>query len=142
MALRNHDELALSFLARPESCQAAAQRRAVKRRSRKRGFEVLEVRRMLTTVYYVGGAAGRWDQASDWSNDAVPTLADDVSINTAAPATVTIQSGDTESVHSLTTATGDTLAITGGSLGVTANSTIAGDFSMTGGSLTASGTQR
>ena len=30
---------------------------------------------MLTAVSWVGGAAGNWDVAANWSNDAIPTLA-------------------------------------------------------------------
>ena len=60
-------------------------------------------------------------------------------IDTASPATITIQSGDTESVGGLTTTAGDTLSITGGSLTVQGNSTMSGPLAMTGGSLVANG---
>ena len=65
---------------------------------------------------------------------------DVVAIDTAATATITIQSVDDVQVQSLTTGSNDTLSITGGSLTVTGgDSTLSGPLSMTGGSLTASG---
>ncbi len=73
------------------------------------------------------------------STGSVPGVGDVVVINTASAVTVTIQTGDTASVHSLTTAAIDTLSITGGSLSVAANSTLSGVLSMTGGELAASG---
>ncbi len=80
---------------------------------------------MLASVSWVGGTTGYWDVAKNWSNDAVPTSATNVSIPTSG-ATVTIQAGDTESVNSLTVAAGDTLSIVGGSLTTTAGLTNSG----------------
>jgi hypothetical protein len=100
-------------------------------------IEPLEERRMLAAVSWVGGATGLWDKAANWSNNAVPASSDDVTINSA---TVTIQSGDSESVKSLTTDGNSTLSITGGSLIVAANSTLGGGLTMSGGALTANGT--
>ena len=102
-------------------------------------FQLLESRRMLAAVNWVGGAAGLWDQASNWSNDAVPTSADDVTINTTIAATISIQSSDTESIRGLTVGGNDVLSIIGGSLTVTGNATVTGNFSMSGGSFTAAG---
>jgi RHS repeat-associated protein len=102
--------------------------------------EPLEGRMLLSTVNWTGNGDGSsWDDYHNWSTGSVPGSGDDVVISTAAAATVTIQSGDAESVNSLTTAGNDTLAITGGSLAVAADSTIAGPLAMTGGSLRASG---
>ncbi len=122
----------------------ATERRACECRGRKPRFEFLESRLLLTAVQWVGGATGLWDQKANWSNDAVPAAADDVTVNT--PATITIQSGDSESVGSLTTVSNSMLSITGGSLSVgrsgdsTLNSILSGGLAMTGGSLTANGT--
>ncbi|HBI43673.1 MAG TPA: hypothetical protein DDY78_12610 [Planctomycetales bacterium] len=91
--------------------------------------------------------SGNWDVGSNWSGGVAPGLGDTAVINTAATATITIQSSDFISVQSITTASNDTLSITGpinggagGALEVTAgNSTLSGALSMTGGSLTATG---
>ena len=80
---------------------------------------------MLTSVSWIGGATGYWDVAANWSNDAVPTSATDVTIPTSG-ATVTIRAGDIESVNSLTVAAGDTLSIVGGSLTTAAGLTNSG----------------
>ena len=93
---------------------------------------------MLTTaVHWIGGAAAGplWDAAANWSNDAVPTSADDVTIDSGTSTTITIQSGDTESVNSLTTAAGYALSITGGSLAIADNSTLVGNLNLSGGAL-------
>ena len=104
----------------------------------------MEARQLLATVNWVGGPAGGWDVAANWSNHAVPTAVDDVSIDTADSSTISIQSGDNESVRSLRTAAGDTLSIIGsGTLSVSASSsfpplspsTLNGAVSLSGGSL-------
>ena len=71
---------------------------------------------MLNSASWIGGAAGYWDAAANWSNSLVPTSATNVSISTVG-ATVTIQSGDAESAKSLAVAAG-TLAIVSGSLAI------------------------
>ncbi len=93
-----------------------------------------------TIVTWINPNGGNWDVGANWSSGTVPASSDDVLIDTASPATITIQSGDSESVGALETTAGDTLSITGGSLTVGAGtSTLDGPLSMTGGSLTASG---
>ena len=54
-------------------------------------------------------------------------------IDTAA--TITIQSGDAETVNSVTTGNNSTLSITGGSLVVATASTLGGTLSIAGGSV-------
>ncbi len=124
---------------RKQRHQRPAHNRAREPRSRKARLECLEERVLLTAVHWVGGATGLWDQAANWSNDAVPTTADDVTINSGTATTVTIQSGDVESINSLTTAAGNTLAMTGGSLAIAANSVLAGNFNFSGGTLGGAG---
>jgi hypothetical protein len=100
--------------------QAASARRAAESRGGKLRFESLESRRMLSAVTWVGGASGLWDKAANWSTGAVPGASSNISIGSGA--TVTIQSGDAESIASLSTAAGSTLAMSGGSLSATSAS--------------------
>ncbi|HUY34127.1 MAG TPA: DUF4214 domain-containing protein [Pirellulales bacterium] len=106
----------------------------------------LENRLCLSSVAWINPSGGNWDVAANWSTGSVPGSGDDVDINTAAAATITIQLFDVETVHSLTTAGNDTLSITGGSLTVAANSTLMdanstlnGPLAMTRGGLSATG---
>jgi alpha-L-arabinofuranosidase len=89
--------------------------------------------RVLPSVSWVGGATGSWVVAANWSNDSVPTSTTDILINTSAPANITIPAGDVESIDSLTVGSNDTLTITNGSLSITANSTINGNLTLSGG---------
>ena len=113
--------------------------------SRRNGFvrslqvEGLEGRALLAAVSWIAVGDGNWNTAANWSPPGVPGASDDVTISPAAAVTVTIPSGYNAAVKSLTTDGNDTLLIAGGSLTVTANSSLAGPLSMTGGSLTASG---
>jgi hypothetical protein len=109
-----------------------------KRGSRQRpAVEVLEQRRLLTTVDWTNSAGGSWDVASNWSNGSVPGPGDDVVIDVSGATPVVTISSTVESVRSITAA--DPLDVTGGGLSVTANSTISGGLTMTDGTLTASG---
>lgn len=109
--------------------------------SRKRSsLEQLEHRLALSAVAWTGPSSGSWDVAGNWSSGAVPTAGDDVTIDTAAALTISIQPGDSIAVRSLTTGANDTLSISGGSLTVTGgSSTLNGPLDMTGGTLTADG---
>ena len=105
-------------------------------------IEPLESRQLLTgvEVHWIGPTSGFWDVATNWSPARVPVSGDTAVINTAATATITIQSGDNIQVRGITTGSADTLSITGGALMVTGgDSTLVGPLSMTGGSLSASG---
>jgi hypothetical protein len=110
-----------------------------KNRFGKLAFDILEDRILLSTVRWINPNGGNWDVAANWSGGVLPGPTDDVVITPGAAATVTIQSGDTISAHSLTTGGNATLSITGGSLTIAANSTLAGTLTMTGGTLTATG---
>ncbi len=90
------------------------------------------------TDNWISTSSGNWNVASNWSTGAVPTSSSVVIINVpGATPTITISSG-TQSVLSLTAA--DPISITGGSLIVSASSTISGALSMTGGKVEATGT--
>ena len=109
------------------------------RRRRSLFVEGLENRLLLATVNWKSTSSGNWGDAANWSTGQVPGPSDDVviDVNGASP-TVTIDSTTQAAVNSI--ASSDPLAISGGSLSVSANSTISGGLAMTAGaSLTASG---
>ena len=129
-----------------QSChfQRAARSRKLPERCRPPSLEVLEGRLLLSADTWIGpnhtGGSGLWDVGSNWSLGHAPGTGDIATINTSAPATITIQSGDNIRVKSLTTGSKDTLSITGGLLTLTAGtSTLSGALSMTGGTLDAYG---
>jgi hypothetical protein len=100
-------------------------------------LDFLEPRTLLSNVTWTGSADGKsWTVAGNWSDDAVPTASDDVTINLGGNPTIQITSG-TQAVHSLTST--DALSISGGSLSVAANSSMSDGLAMTGGSLLADG---
>ena len=93
----------------------------------------------VKSVEWTGGPSGtgtNWDDASNWAGGVLPTVDDDVSIDTASPTTITVQSG---LAHSLAIASGDTLALTGGSLTIAANSTLDCNFNFSDGTLVSDG---
>ncbi len=75
-------------------------------------FERLESRRLLAADSWIGGS-GNWNQAANWSSG-LPNSSSDVTIDTAAAATITIQPGEADTVHSLTVGANDTLTLPGG----------------------------
>ncbi len=125
--------------------------------------EPLERRMLLAAVFWDGGAAdGLWNSPNNWSNNAVPTAADDVTIDLAGTYTVTL-SGTAASVNSLnlgaasgtqtlainvdlTLASASAVAANGvvqlndqGSLGGAGNLTVNGSIVWTGGAMIGSG---
>ncbi len=103
-------------------------------------LERLEDRDAPSAVSWIGGAAGFWDTAANWSGHTVPNSAADVTIDTAVSATITIRARDAESIKSLTLGKGDALSITDGSLAVAAGLTNAGAITIQpGASLTVAG---
>ena len=81
----------------------------------------------ITPASWVGGSSGDWNTTGNWSINAVPGANNSVSIPSGV--TVTISSG-AQSINSLQ-ASGN-LSITGGSLSITADSTISGNFTLSG----------
>ncbi len=112
-------------------CARLARRTSAKLRHLHRPrIEVLEERRLLTTVNWISPTSGDWDVGSNWSNGQVPGTGDDVVINVpGASPTITIDSG-AQSVNSVTAA--DPLVISGGSLTLAAASEIDGPLSVSG----------
>jgi hypothetical protein len=79
-------------------------------------LEPLEPRTLLSNVSWTGQDDGKsWTDASNWSNDAVPTASDDVTINLSGNPMIQTTSG-TQAVHPLTSS--DPASITRGSLSV------------------------
>jgi hypothetical protein len=102
--------------------------------------ERLEDRTVPATITWVNSGSGNWDVGSNWSTGTVPGGNDTAVINSATAVTVTVQSGDSIEVESVTTGGTDALSITGGSFTVTTGpSVLSGSLSMTGGTLTAHG---
>ena len=95
-----------------------------RRRKRTLAIEWLEVRLMLSTVTWTGGAGdSNWDTAQNWSGDAVPGPGDDVTIDLGAnDFAVTHSANVMDAVNSLTSKAA--IAITGGTLSLGATSTI------------------
>src|SRR5262245_37773623 len=103
-------------------------------------LEQLEDRTLLTTVSWDGGAGTlRWDDAQNWSIDALPGSSDDAVIGTAfAGLTITHDTGDV-SILSLTSAAA--LRVAGGTFALgAATSQIDDAFTVSGGSLLLSST--
>src|SRR5262249_40000041 len=98
-------------------------------------LEQLEDRTLLTTVSWDGGAGTlRWDDAQNWSNDALPGNSDDAVIGSAfSGLTITHDIGDV-SVRSLTSAAA--IQVAGGTFALgSATSQIDDAFTVSGGSL-------
>ena len=118
-------------------------------RSRIRNFlphwEAMEDRTLLATMLWTNAAGGDWDLASNWVNAAnpsdqhVPTSSDNAQIN-IADITVTHASDASDSVNSVTVASGTTLSLSNGTLSIAAASTISGNLTMSGGTLSGSDT--
>ncbi len=102
-------------------------------------FDRLEERLALSAVSWTGSGDGTsWSDKDNWSGHAVPTSADDVTINVASNPTIVVSAG--QAARSLQLS--DTLAINaGGTLAITATSQIAaaGKLTLGGGTLTVTG---
>ena len=81
-------------------------------------LERLEDRTLLSQDIWQAGS-GNWDDGANWSLTHAPGTSDTAYISTTSAATITIQSGDTINVQSVSIGSNDTLSITGGSLTVT-----------------------
>ncbi len=108
-----------------------------RRKTRRLALDWLEPRTLLSNVSWTGTADGKsWAVAGNWSNNAVPTPGDNVTINIAGNPTIQITTGS-QSVHSLTAS--EPISIIAGSLRLGAASTLSGGLTMTGGALVANG---
>ncbi|MBI1830224.1 MAG: hypothetical protein HYR84_02090, partial [Planctomycetes bacterium] len=91
--------------------------------------EVLEDRTMPAFFSWIGGGSNLWENAADWDQNAVPTLADDVNIS-VANATVVNQQG-AAAAHSILTDSSVHLVIND-SLTLDAGGSIFGQLSVAG----------
>jgi len=104
----------------------------------------MEDRTLLATMLWANSANGDWDVASNWVNSTnpsdhhVPTSLDDAQINISG-ITVTHSSNTSATVNSVTTASGTTLSFSYGTLSIAAASTISGNLTLSGGTLTGAG---
>ncbi|HEV3416005.1 MAG TPA: hypothetical protein VG056_04310, partial [Pirellulales bacterium] len=89
---------------------------------------------MLSTVNWTGGGDGvNWSDPNNWSSAPnLPGSSDDVVINASGPLTINHASGN-DSINSISSTNSQvSLDLSGGSLAVSANSTIAGSFTNSG----------
>src|SRR5437899_7778521 len=81
-------------------------------------LETLESRRLLATVSWINSAGGDFNNPANWDTNTVPTTGDDAVIALAGTYQVTLTSGTSQPVNSLTLggASGaETLTISAGS---------------------------
>ena len=92
-------------------------------------------------VTWDGGASTlNWNDAANWSNNALPGAADDVVIDVPATAATIIHASVTDSILSLSMPGDDTLQLSGGSLTIAAASALNAGLTIEHGTLTANGT--
>jgi hypothetical protein len=89
------------------------------------------------TITWSSSSSGDWSDAADWGGGVVPTLADNVVINTAG-VTVSVSTG-TQTAASLVTSL-STLNVNGGELDVGGFAVLNGNFEESAGSLSLAGT--
>ena len=131
------DDVAGSTTMKPQSRKGLRRPGRAFSKGHRPRVELLEQRRLLSTVDWISTTSGDWNNAANWSTESVPGPSDDVVIDVSgASPTITIDSGN-QSVNSLST--NDPLVLSGGSLTVAAQSTIGGSFTLSGGTLNVGG---
>jgi RHS repeat-associated protein len=100
-------------------------------------LESLESRLLLTAVSWDGGGDGvNWTSADNWSNNAVPTSADDVTVSAAGAITLS----GAQAAHSLTMTGGDSISLLNSTLTLGPGASNIAHFALTGsGSIITSG---
>src|SRR5262245_7923383 len=88
--------------------------------------ELLEERRLLSTVNWVNPAGGAWNVPGNWSTGALPGAADDVVINLGNPNVTITHAAGTDTISSLTS--NALVTISGGSLTVTGTAQVTNTF--------------
>ncbi|MCY2953144.1 MAG: hypothetical protein NTU53_14365, partial [Planctomycetota bacterium] len=88
---------------------------------------------LLSSAYWDGGGDGtNWNDPLNWSGDALPGAADDVTINVAANPTIRLTSGD-QSIASLVS--DELLVLQGGTLAVDTTVQLSADLTLAGGTI-------
>ena len=101
-------------------------------RSRGRyAVEQLEPRTLFQAVSWANVNSGDWDVPGNWSNNAIPTAADDVTIN--MPGVTVTHSTGSDAANSVTST--DPILLTGGTLSIALNLQLANTFTLSGGLL-------
>jgi hypothetical protein len=88
----------------------------------------------MTAINWKNNAGGNWNTGANWSTGTVPGAQDDVTVNTPSAQTITYTSGS-DTILSLYFGSLDTLALSGGKLAVTGDTTFYGNFTETGGTF-------
>src|SRR5437867_4207903 len=94
---------------------------------------MLETRRLLSAVTWVGQTSGDFDDPNNWSGGAVPGAQDDVTINVPAGVVVMHTAAVTDTVHSLTS--NAAFEMQAGTLAVATTLTLTNTFKFDGGTL-------
>ncbi|MFI5456725.1 MAG: hypothetical protein ACHRXM_14860, partial [Isosphaerales bacterium] len=105
-------------------------------------IDSLENRLMLSTIVWDSTnhpTGGSWDTGSNWVGGQVPQSTDDAVINLTGTGTVTLSTGVTDTVNSLTTSTNSSLSISSDTLSLATTSSIGGGLTLTGGTIGGSG---
>ena len=100
-------------------------------------LESLERRVVLSSVSWINPNGGDWDTASNWSSDAIPTAAADVTISIAVSNPITHSSSRSDFVDSITSS--DPIVLSGGSLSIANASTFSSNLTISGGVLSLAG---
>ncbi|MBC8106086.1 MAG: hypothetical protein H7Z14_05815, partial [Anaerolineae bacterium] len=103
--------------------------------------EALEQRLFLSAVSWINAAGGAWTTPANWSNNAVPSVADDVTINLPGTYAVT-GAGSTINSLVLGAATGTQTLNVSATLSIAVSSTVGshGAFVLSSGTLSGAGT--
>ena len=120
-----------------------SKRPSLQQRKPSRGsiFEALEARIAPAAFTWINPASGAWATAANWSvvgvdADGIPDADDDVTINPATVGLVVTISTGTQTANTIAVPGIDVLAITGGTLTISAASTVS-NLTLSGGTLNA-----
>ncbi|HND55065.1 MAG TPA: hypothetical protein PLV92_21775, partial [Pirellulaceae bacterium] len=116
-----------------QAVRSRGQRQHRLRKQLRLSLEPLEDRRLLAVVKWINAAGGAWNVGANWDTGAVPTAADDVTIDVANANVTITHSAGADTVRSLTT--NETVALSGGTLTVTTTLDGAGSLTLSGGTL-------